>query len=118
MFLSFAFLRRIRMQWKPGLKGFLIGERNLFFFYPDFFLESADITPASIESFLSSHGKESSQLLGILTPEQVSFLPGFAELTTHDERDPQQWEARIHLLTEQGDEYRQLQLQIGDSNAG
>jgi hypothetical protein len=116
LFLSSAFLRRLRIQWKPALKGFLIGDRNLFFFYPDLFLESNEITPATIDSLLKTHGKENTQLLGFLTPDEMPFLPGYVELITHNEQDPGKWDARVHLLGDQGNEYRTLELKIGTSN--
>ena len=116
LFLSSAFLRRLRMQWKPDLKGFLVGDRNLFFFYPDLFLQSDEITPATIESFLKTHGKESTQLLGFVTPDELPFLPGYVELITHHEGDPGKWDARVHLMGDLENEYRKLELKVGESN--
>ena len=110
LFLSSAFLRRFRMQWKPGLKAFLVGDRNLFFFYPDLLLETSEINPESIESFLGAHGKERIQLLGFVTPEKITPLPGYIELDTHNVFDPQKWDAQVHLLQEQGLESRKLEI--------
>jgi hypothetical protein len=112
LFLSTSFLRRLRIQWKPSLKGFLIGDRNLFFFYPDLFLEVPEITPATINSFLEQHGKESWQLLGFLSPEELPALPGYSELNTGDRYDPIHWKARIHLIGEQGIEQRKLEVRL------
>ena len=116
LFLSTAFLRRLRMQWKPDLKGFLIGDRNLFFFYPDLFLPSEEITPATIESFLKNHGKENTHLLGFISPQELPFLPGYVELITHHEEDPGKWIARLHQLGDQQNEYRTVELKVGESN--
>jgi hypothetical protein len=116
LFLSSAFLRRIRFQWKPDLKGFLVGDRNLFFFYPDLFLESGEITPASIDSFLKTHAKENMQLLGFLAPDEVPVLPGYIALITHHDTDPGKWEAHVHLLGDQGNESRTLELKLGESS--
>jgi hypothetical protein len=116
LFLSSAFLRRLRMQWKPDLNGFLIGDRNLFFFYPDLVLESSEITPATIDLFLEAHRKESTQLLGFITPAEIQFLPGYVELITHQEQDPRNWDARVHLLAEEGTEFRKLELKLGEPN--
>lgn len=112
LFLSSAFLRRIRMQWKPGLKGFLIGDRNLFFFYPDSLLETPDTSVEAIDTFLKSNASEPLQLLGLLTPEEISFMPGYAELNTGNVNDPRQWRARVHLLGDQGPEYRKLEISM------
>ena len=114
LFLSSAFLRRIRVQWKPGLKGFLIGDRNLFFFYPDTLIEADDFGPASIDAFLKANSSEGWQLLGFLTPAEIAFSPNFAELHTGNEKDPHQWHGRVHLLGEQGPEYRKLQILMSD----
>lgn len=118
LFLSSAFLSRLRFQWKPGLKGFLVGERNLFFFYPELLLESNEISPGTIESFLESHGNEAWQLLGFLGPEESSFLPGYAELNTQDGLDIQKWRARVHLLGDQGPEHRNLQIRMSGEVKG
>jgi hypothetical protein len=39
-------------------------------------------------------------------------LPGYAELVTHNVEQPVRWNARVHLLTEQGEEYRKLEIRM------
>ncbi|MCI0416961.1 hypothetical protein L0222_29690 [bacterium] len=112
LFLSSSFLSRIRIQWKPDLKGFLVGNRNLFFFYPEMILESAEISPAAVESYLASHGQEAWQLLGFLSPEELPLFPGYAELNTSGVSDPSQWTAKVHLPGDQGPDRRNLEIRI------
>ena len=112
LFLSSAFLSALRFQWKPGLQGFLVGERNLFFFYPELLLESNEINPDTIESFLQSHGNEAWQLLGFLGLRQSVFLPGYLELNTQDDSEIEKWRARVHLLGDEGPEYRDLEIRM------
>jgi len=115
LFLSSSFLSRLRIQWKPDLKGFLVGNRNLFFFYPELILESAEISPATIESFLATHGQEAWQLLGFVSPEELPFFPGYAELNTGGVNDPKQWSAKVHLPGDQGPDRRILEIKTSQS---
>jgi hypothetical protein len=117
LFLSSSFLSRLRIQWKPDLKGFLVGNRNLFFFYPEMILESAEITPESVEVFLATHGREAWQLLGFLSPEELPFLPGYAELNTNRAKDPRKWSAKLHLLGDQGPDHRTLEIKTSRSQS-
>ena len=110
LFLSSSFLHRVRLQWKPSLTAFLIGDRNLYFFYPDALMEVSEVTPETIDSFLAQHGKESLQLLGFLTPGELTNLPGYAQLVTGDVYDPAHWEAVLHWPGEQGEERRKLEI--------
>lgn len=114
LFLSSSFLSRLRIQWKPDLKGFLVGNRNLFFFYPEMILE-AEINPGSIDHFLATHGQEAWQLLGFLSPAELPFFPGYAELNTNGARDPKEWTARVHLPGDQGPDYRSLEIKRSQS---
>ena len=114
LFLSSAFLRRLRIQWKPELKGFLLGDRNLFFFYPDSLLETSDFSQSTVDSFLRNNAEENIQLLGFLTPVELDFHPQYAEVITGNTRDPHQWKGRVHLLGEQGPEYRTLEIAMSE----
>ena len=113
LFLSSSFLRRVRLQWKPSLTAFLVGDRNLYFFYPDALMEVSEITPATVDSFLAQHGKESLQLLGFLTPGELANLPGYAQLVTGDVYDPVGWKAVLHWPDE-GEESRILEIKISN----
>ncbi len=115
LFLSTSFLSRLRIQWKADLKGFLVGDRNLFFFYPEMILESAEINPVTVESFLAGHGHEKWQLLGFLSPEELPFYPGYAELNTSGVMNPGQWTAKVHLLGDQGQESRVLEIKTSQN---
>jgi hypothetical protein len=110
LFLSSSFLCRVRLQWKPSLTAFLVGDRNLYFFYPDALIEVAEVTPASVDSFLTQHGNESLQLLGFLIPNELSNLPGYAQIVTGDVYDPDAWIALLHWPGEQGEERRTLEI--------
>jgi len=112
LFLSSSFLRRVGMMWKPSLRAFLVGDRNLFFFYPDSIVEVLEINPATIDSFLEEHGNESMQLLGFLTPTQLPFVPGYLELNTGGKNEPGSWSAGLHLFGEQGEDRRNLEIRV------
>ena len=103
------------MQWKPDLTGFLLGNRNLFFFYPEMVLE-AEINADSIDKFLATHGQEEWQLLGFLSTKELPFFPGYAELITNGTSDPGKWIARVHLPGDQGPDYRTLEIKRSQSS--
>ena len=89
LFLTSAFQLRLRLGWKPDLKGFLIGERNLFFFTPETLVEVSTIDMQSIDSFLSRKSIGGRwELLGFLAPGEVSAFPGFAQINTVRKRQP------------------------------
>src|SRR5262245_22803349 len=110
LFLSSSFLRRVRLEWKPSLTAFLVGDRNLYFFYPDSLIEVAEVNPTTIDLFLAQHGNESMQLLGFLTPTELPLLPGYAQLITGDDPDPDRWKALLNFLSDSGEEKRILEL--------
>ena len=109
--LSSSFLRRIRLQWKPDLRAFLIGDRNMHFFYPDSLVEISEITPDSVEAFLAQHKDETMQLLGFLAPSQLPSIPGYVELHHGGQNDPSKWSANLNWLEDRG-ERRQLKIKI------
>jgi hypothetical protein len=114
--LTAAFQLRLRLGWKPDLKGFLIGERNLFFFTPETLVEAAQINVASIDSFLSSNSIGGRwELLGFLTPEELPAFPGYAQVSTNREADPAKWKAKIYLMGEQEPELFPLEVRIAGS---
>jgi hypothetical protein len=116
LFLSSSFLRRVRLQWKSSLTAFLVGDRNLYFFYPDSLMEIAEVNPASIDSFLDQHGKESLQLLGFLTPAELPAIPGYAQLVTGDVYDPGSWKGILHFLGDSGEERRELEIKVSSES--
>jgi hypothetical protein len=115
LFLSAPFLRRLRLIWKPGLTAFLVGDRNLFFFTPDSLVEVESINPQTIEEFYQRQAGDSWQLLGFISPSDISWQPGFAELNTGGSPDPAGWAAWVHLLAPDGPERRKLEIRIGSS---
>jgi hypothetical protein len=114
LFLSTSFLRRVRLQWKSSLTAFLVGDRNLYFFYPDALVEVPEISPATVDSFLARHANESLQLLGFLTPNELSLLPGYAQLITGDISDPAAWKAILLWPGEHGEERRPLEIKTSN----
>jgi hypothetical protein len=114
--LTTAFQLRLRMSWKPDLKGFLIGERNLFFFTPETLVEASNIDVASIDSFLSNNSIGGRwELLGFLTPEELPAFPGYAQVSTNRESDPKNWKAKIYLMGEKDPELFPLEVRIAGS---
>jgi hypothetical protein len=111
VFLSTSFLRRLQLSWKPDLKAFLIGERNLYFFTPEAVFETAEITPQAVDAFLKNNlTQDHWQLLGFLQPEQSSPMPGYVQISTQREADPKQWSACLYLLEEKGAELRNVEI--------
>jgi hypothetical protein len=110
--LSSSFLRRIRLQWKPDLRGFIIGDRNLHFFYPDSLVEVPEITPESVDEFLAQHKDEATQLLGFIASSELPLIPGYAELHHGGQKDPSRWKASLNWLGDHGEERRELEIKI------
>ena len=111
--LTSAFQLRLRLGWKPDLKGFLIGERNLFFFTPETLVEIPSIDITSIDAFLSSKSIGGCwELLGFLAPEDLPAFPGYAQVNTNREADPRKWKARIYLMGEKDPELVTLEVRI------
>ena len=96
LFLSASFLQRLKFNWKPELKAFLIGERNLNFFTPDSIVEVPEINSNSINSFLQKVEMENHwQLLGFLSRNEQVSLPGYIEVLTSGSANPKNWKAQI-----------------------
>jgi len=110
--LSSSFLRRVRIQWNPDLCGFLIGDRNLHFFYPDSVIEVPEISAASIDAFLAEHNREGLQLLGFIAPAEVSLIPGYVELQHGGEKQPEKWNAVLNSVGDHGEERLRLEIKI------
>jgi hypothetical protein len=103
LFLSDSFLKRLQFIWKPDLKAFLIGQRNLNFFTPDSVFEVSEITAATIDDFLKKQElADRWELLGFLTKDSQSFFPGYVEILTTGSKNPEQWSARIQVPDEKG----------------
>jgi hypothetical protein len=114
LFLTSAFQLRLRLGWKPELKGFLIGERNLFFFTPETLVEASTIDMKSIDDFLARKSIGGRwELLGFLAPTEQSSFPGFAQINTGGSDKPQNWKATVHLKSEKGLEVVPLEIRIG-----
>ncbi len=111
LFLSSSFLRRIKLIWKPDLKAFLIGQRNLFFFAPDIALETEDLSPEAIDRLLAEgQFEENWELLGFLAPDGLPSLPGYAIVDTGSFPETEDWKAGVYLSTDQGLELRTLEI--------
>ncbi len=111
LFLSSSFLRRIRLIWKPDLKAFLIGQRNLFFFAPDIALETEDLSPEAIDRLLvEQQFEENWELLGFLSPDHLPSIPGYANVSTGSLPETGDWKANVYLSTENGLEQRILEI--------
>lgn len=110
--LSSSFLRRIRLQWKPDLCAFIIGDRNMHFFYPDSIVEVHEITPAAVDAFLEQNKDESMQLLGFLVASELPLIPGYIELHHGSHNDTAKWQAILNWLGDGGEERRKLEIKI------
>src|SRR4029453_9297293 len=96
LFLSVSFLQRLKFNWKPELKAFLIGQRNLNFFTPDSIIEVQEISSGTINAFLQKTEMENHwQLLGFLSRSEVPSLPGYIEIVTSGSSNPKDWRAQI-----------------------
>lgn len=115
LFLSKSFQLRLRLAWKPELKAFLVGDRNLFFYVPEVIIETPDISPDAINDFLKRGALGAQwQLVGLLSADEQEAFPGFAQVRTSGNRDPRSWEAKVHLWSDQGTETRMLQVKLSD----
>ena len=113
LFLTSAFQLRLRLGWKPDLKGFLIGERNLFFFTPETLVEVSTIDMQSIDSFLSRKSIGGRwELLGFLSPTELSAFPGFAQINTAGDDNPKNWKASVYLTGDKGAEAVPLEIRV------
>jgi hypothetical protein len=116
--LTAAFQLRLRLGWKSDLKGFLIGERNLFFFTPETLVEASHIDAASIDAFLSNNSIGGRwELLGFLTPEELPAFPGYAQVSTNRQSDPKKWKAKIYLMGEKDPELFPLEVRIAGQHS-
>jgi hypothetical protein len=114
LFLSHSFLRRLQLVWKPSLQGFLIGERNLFFFIPDTFLEAPEISPSTVDGFLNEVSLRTHwQLLGFLAPAQLSSVPGYLQVNTNGVWDAAKWVAHVSLLEAEGARLSPVEIRKG-----
>jgi hypothetical protein len=50
-----------------------------------------------------------------LSPEELPFFPGYAELNTNGSGDPGQWTAKVHLLGDQGPDRRTVKIKRSQS---
>ncbi len=114
LFLTSAFQLRLRLGWKPELKGFLIGERNLFFFTPETLVEVSNIDTNAIDDFLSRRSIGGRwELLGFLGPSELPAFPGYAQVNTGGNQNPEKWKASVYLIGEKGPENVALEIRIG-----
>jgi hypothetical protein len=90
----------------------MIGDRNMHFFYPDSILEVSEITPEAIDAFLEKNKNESLQLLGFFVPSELSFIPGYVQLSHGSQENPSAWHANLNWLGEKGEEKRNLEIKI------
>ena len=98
LFLSASFLQRLKFNWKPELKAFLIGDRNLNFFTPDSIVEVQEISSRTIDAFLQkSEMANNWQLLGFLSKNEQLSLPGYIEVVTLGSSNPKDWKAQIRI---------------------
>jgi hypothetical protein len=112
--LSPSFLRRIRLQWKPDLCAFIVGDRNMHFFYPDSIVEVPEITTAAVDVFLAQTQNESMQLLGFLVASELPLIPGYVELRHGSQQDSAKWKAFLNWLGDGGEERRNLEIKISN----
>lgn len=114
LFLSASFLRRLHLTWKPELKAFLIGERNLNFFTPDSIFEVSEIAPATIDDFLKKQElADRWQLLGFLSREIHLSLPGYIQVITAGSPNPKDWQAWIQIPDETAERKVEIKTPIG-----
>lgn len=115
LFLSKSFQLRLRLAWKPELKAFLVGDRNLFFYVPEVIIETPEISANTIDDFLKRGALGGQwQLVGLLSAGEQDVHPGFAQIRTSGNREPKDWEAKVHLWSDHGTETRVLQIKISD----
>jgi hypothetical protein len=108
-----AFQLRLRLGWKADLTGFLIGERNHYFFTPETLVEVPEINLESIDKFLSRGSIGAPwQLLGFLAPNEIDAIPGYAQVKTSGDPNPAKWSAKVYLLQDSRFEPSVLQVKI------
>jgi len=111
LFLSASFLRNLHLVWKPDLKAFLIGDRNLFFLTPDSLLEVPAISPEAIDALLKSNRIAGNwQLLGYLAPGETPEMIGYAQVRTGGVEDTNKWTAKLCLYTDSGIQPADMQI--------
>ncbi|HJZ10884.1 MAG TPA: hypothetical protein VJ521_01955 [Acidobacteriota bacterium] len=117
LFLSQSFLHRLRLVWKPLLKGFLIGNRNLFFFTPDSFVEAEEISAASIDAFLNDTPLPGHwQLLGFLAPTEVPSIPGYLHVYTGGAWNQVEWAAHMSIFEAAGTTLMKVEIRSGQAS--
>src|SRR5262249_50794261 len=115
LFLSKSFQLRLRLAWKPELKAFLIGDRNLHFFVPEVIVETPEITLDAIDEFLKRGALGGQwQLLGLLSANRQEPQPGYAQIVTWGKADPREWEAEVLLWSEDGTESHSLHIKLSE----
>jgi len=113
LFLSTSFLRRLNLVWKPDLKAFLIGERNLNFFTPDSIFEVSEISEKTIQTFIENSNLAARwELLGFLTRDSNFSLPGFVEIRTAGSIHPKDWQAHIPIPGEKSNVQKSVAIKL------
>lgn len=118
VFLSASFLRRLELDWKPELRGVLVGHRNFFFFTPDAVKVVPEITTTVLDDFLAATAAmQGWEFLGTITPEDSLPVPGIAQLMTNRNPDPSQWKACIYLLQDGDLKQQPLEIRLSGHSA-
>ena len=113
LFLTKSFQHRLHLAWKPDLKAFLVGGRNLFFFVPEVIIETPEITPAAIDAFLKRDATGGPwQLLALLSAEEQPPFPVYAQICTSGRSEPRSWNAKVFLLSGEQLEARTLEVRL------
>lgn len=114
LYLSSAFLIRLRMMWKPDLSGFLLGDRNFYFFAPDSFIEVPEISQEQIDGFLREKMADPQEweLLGFISHRETPPIPGYVQVWTGASKDPEQWEAILYFLEDSRPVAKKLQIKL------
>jgi len=114
LFLSASFLHRLQLIWKPALKAYLIGDRNLFFFTPDLAVEAEEISPSYIDAFLCEKPVNGNwQLLGFLAPSELPAFPGYVQLNTGGSWTQKDWKADFYRYEVNAPERHALEIRVG-----
>lgn len=113
LFLTKSFQQRLQLAWKPDLKAFLVGDRNLFFYVPEVIIETPEITPASIDAFLKRGATGGAwQLLALLSADEQPPYPGYAQISTSGNSEPRSWNAKVFLLSGEKLEAKNLEVRL------
>lgn len=114
LYLSSAFLLRIRMMWKPDLSGFLLGDRNFYFFAPDTFIDVPEISQEQIDAFLTEKmaNPQEWELLGFISHREIPPIPGYVQLRTKASINPEQWEAVLYLIEDSQPVPKKLEIKL------